>query len=80
MVGCRPEHLEILPAGQGHGTANVRVKEQLGGESLLYLDMAGGAQIVAKVDGDDRTEIGTEVGISIPTHRLHQFDAAGRAL
>ena len=60
--------------------ATVRVKEQLGGESLLYLTTHSGTQLVARVDGDDDTENGAEIGLRIPDLRLHQFDADGRAI
>ena len=79
-VGCRPEHLEVSASGEGHMNATLRVKEQLGGESLLYLTAHNGTQLVARVDGDDNTENGAEVGLRIPDHRLHQFDADGRAI
>jgi len=80
FIGCRPEHLEILPSGQGQVEATVKVKEQLGAESLLHLTMAGGIEIVARVDGDDDVAVGQNVGLRIPEDRLHQFDSAGRAL
>ncbi|WP_299479242.1 sn-glycerol-3-phosphate ABC transporter ATP-binding protein UgpC [uncultured Roseibium sp.] len=80
FIGCRPEHLEILSSGDGQFDAVVKVKEQLGGESLLYLNMAGGTEIVARVSGDDETPVGQSVGLRIPDNRLHQFDSAGRAL
>ncbi|MEM1079431.1 MAG: sn-glycerol-3-phosphate ABC transporter ATP-binding protein UgpC [Pseudomonadota bacterium] len=79
-IGCRPEHLELKPSGEGQINATVRVKERLGGESLLYLAMPDGSQLVARVDGDDATENGAEIGLNIPENRLHQFDANGRAL
>ena len=79
-VGCRPEHLEILPSGQGHAEATVKVRERLGAETLLHLLMAGGHEIVARVDGDDQMSVGQHVSLRIPEGRLHQFDAAGRAL
>ena len=79
-VGCRPEHLELLPSGEGQINATVRVKERLGGESLLYLAMPDGSQLVVRVDGDDKTENGAEIGLRIPENHLHQFDADGRAL
>ncbi|MEJ6393501.1 sn-glycerol-3-phosphate ABC transporter ATP-binding protein UgpC [Gymnodinialimonas sp. 2305UL16-5] len=80
FIGCRPEHLQLMPPGQGQAQATVRVKERLGGESLLYLSMLDGPDIVARVDGDDETEIGAEIGVTIPQHRLHQFNSAGRAI
>jgi len=80
FVGCRPEHLQIVAAGDGHAQAKVRAKEQLGGENLLYLTTSDGVDLVARVDGDDQTERDTELGLAIPDHRLHQFDAAGLAI
>ena len=79
-VGCRPEHFEVLPKGQGNMDAVVTVKEQLGGECLLYLAGDHDITYVARVDGDDETAIGDTVGLGIPEHRLHQFDSDGRAL
>ncbi len=80
FVGCRPEHFQLAAAGEGQIQAKVRVKEQLGGESLLYLDTSDGIKLVARVDGDDSTESGAELGLRIPEHRMHQFDAAGLAI
>ena len=80
FIGCRPEHLEILDSGDGQFDAIVKVKEQLGGESLLYLSVASGNEIVARVSGDDETLVGQSVGLRIPDNRLHQFDATGCAI
>lgn len=80
FIGCRPEHLDIRAAGEGQTDAKVKVKEQLGGESLLYLQLPTGGQIVARVPGDDDTYVGGDVSLSIPPERLYQFDQAGRAL
>ena len=80
FVGCRPEHFQIAAAGDGQIEAKVRVKEQLGGENLLYLETADGNEVVARVDGDDQTERGAELGLRIPETRMHQFDASGIAL
>jgi ABC-type sugar transport system ATPase subunit len=79
-VGCRPEHFEVLPKGQGNMEATVKVKERLGGECLLYLAVGDDMTFVARVDGDDETRIGEEVGLGIPERRMHQFDSDGRAL
>lgn len=80
FIGCRPEHFDVVRSGEGHIETTVRVKEQLGGESLLYLNTSGNAQLVAKVSGDDTTANGDEIGLRIPENRLHQFDASGQAL
>ena len=84
FIGCRPEDFELLPQGEGNIDAIVRVKEQLGGESLLYLTTTQDTEIISdivvSVSGDDITNIGDQVGLYIPSHRLHQFDAQGTAL
>ncbi|MBO9436716.1 sn-glycerol-3-phosphate ABC transporter ATP-binding protein UgpC [Ruegeria sp. R13_0] len=80
FVGCRPEHLELVPQGAGNADAAVRVKEQLGGESLLYLILSDKSEIVARVAGDDDTQVGQIVGVRIPELRLHQFGADELAL
>ncbi|MCV3274095.1 ABC transporter ATP-binding protein [Roseobacter sinensis] len=80
LVGCRPEHFELLAKGDGHIDATVRVKERLGAETLLYLDTGRAQELVARVDGDNEIEVGAEVGLGIPPARLHQFDAEGHAL
>jgi ABC-type sugar transport system ATPase subunit len=79
-IGCRPEHLELRASGQGHADATVKVKEQLGGESLLYLVTHAGQEIIAKVSGEDETAVGDTVSIFIPANRLHQFNDAGHAI
>ena len=80
FIGCRPEHLQLASPADGQIKAKVRVKEQLGGENLLYLDTSDGIELVARVDGDDQTESGAELGLRIPEARMHQFDASGIAL
>ncbi len=84
FIGCRPEDFVLLPQGEGNIDAIVRVKEQLGGESLLYLTTVEDTEIISdivvSVSGDDMTNIGDQVGLHIPSHRLYQFDAEGFAL
>jgi ABC-type sugar transport system ATPase subunit len=80
FIGCRPEHFDVLSSGEGHTDATVKVKEQLGGESLLYLALQSGDEVVARVDGEDQTAVGQTVGLRIPDNRLHQFDTNGSAI
>ena len=80
FIGCRPEHLAILPEGAGHFDATILVREQLGGETLLYAQVSDGLTVVLRTHGDDVTMPGTRIGIEIPPHRLHRFGADGRAL
>jgi ABC-type sugar transport system ATPase subunit len=76
-VGCRPEHIGLCPAGAGMLDATVMVKEQLGGESLLYAKVSDDLTVVVRTHGDDATAVGDAVGLSVTPDRLHRFDAAG---
>ena len=80
FIGCRPEHFALGTTGSGNVDASVKVKERLGGESLLYLRAKDGTDLVARVDGDDETEVGADVSLAIPPGRLHQFNADGKAV
>ncbi|WP_298914258.1 sn-glycerol-3-phosphate ABC transporter ATP-binding protein UgpC [uncultured Roseobacter sp.] len=79
-LGIRPEHIVLGKVGQGDVDLNVAVKEQLGGESYLYLQGDDGERLVVKTDGEDATKAGQSVSISMPAHRVHQFDANGVTL
>ncbi|MGC3939012.1 ABC transporter ATP-binding protein [Roseobacter sp. EG26] len=79
-LGIRPEHIVLGKVGQGAVDLNVAVKEQLGGESYLYLQGDDGERLVVKTDGEDATKAGQSVSILIPAHRVHQFDANGVTL
>ena len=80
FIGCRPEHLAVSEANQGSIEGVVKVKEQLGGEVLLYVNVTSDLTLVVRTDGDNETTVGTTVGLRIPPNRLHQFDLTGKAL
>ena len=78
-LGIRPEHLTLLPAGQGALPATVTLRETLGGDAYLYVQAAGHA-LVVRADGDTTLDHGATVGLDLPAHRLHFFDGQGRSL
>ncbi len=78
-LGIRPEHLVLKGAGQGALPATVSLRETLGGDAYLYVRMAGGS-LVVRADGDTTLGHGAEVGLDLPAHRLHFFDAQGRTI
>ncbi len=73
IVGLRPEHLTIDPAGDTH---RVDLSESLGGVS--YVHLLGGAddKIVVEERGDYRSKEGDTVGITPDPAHLYFFDAA----
>ena len=76
-VGIRPEHIRVAEAGL---PVTIRVKERLGGESYLYTVDEDAAQIVVKTDGEDDFATGDTIRLALPEHRVHRFDAQGRAV
>ena len=77
-VGIRPEHIGVVPVGQGRLDAIVDVKETLGGEAYLYTrHEPTGTELVVKTDGEDPHEAGERIGLTLDEGRLHRFDADG---
>jgi multiple sugar transport system ATP-binding protein len=75
--GVRPEHLQVVPAGQGMLHAEVAVAERLGGETYFHAHVAGKGA-VARVTGDSRVAAGETVGLSFDPAHAHFFLPEGR--
>ncbi|MBW4597107.1 MAG: sn-glycerol-3-phosphate ABC transporter ATP-binding protein UgpC [Brasilonema angustatum HA4187-MV1] len=78
-VGIRPEHLRFT---ENYATVNgeVLVVERLGGETYLYVKIAGGDTLVVQTDGDNSNYTGDRVPISINGNFCHLFDQQGAAI
>jgi multiple sugar transport system ATP-binding protein len=75
ILGVRPE--DLFP---GDGPALVRgpvmVREPLGHETLIYVGLQDGQEIIAKADGRTPPEVGADVSLTAAFENLHLFDAA----
>jgi len=78
-LGVRPEHVRLSAPDQGMATAEVRVVEPLGADTLIYVD-TGGQRVVARVGGFPDFRPGDRVGVTLDPRHLHLFDAAGARL
>jgi ABC-type sugar transport system ATPase subunit len=78
-LGVRPEHVGLVDPDQGLGSAEVRVVEPLGAETLVRLD-AGGQPLVARVPGLRDFRPGDRVGVKVDRQHVHLFDAAGERI
>ena len=78
FVGLRPENLHLQAAGQGALQGKVELVEALGAETLVYVALPGGAQLVARQSQRTRLQIGQTVGLSLDADAAHLFDAGGR--
>ncbi|EEW25249.1 ABC transporter ATP-binding protein [Rhodobacter ferrooxidans] len=73
VLGIRPEHVRLGPAGQ---PARVTLVENLGGEAVVYLDLDGQPLTAAMLLLDnDPPEIDAMVGVSIDPASVLLFDA-----
>jgi multiple sugar transport system ATP-binding protein len=79
IVGIRPDDLHPVaeaPLVEGR----VSVREPLGHETLIYVDL-GGTEVIAKADGRAPPPVGATVRLGARAEDVHVFDAAtGAAL
>jgi ABC-type sugar transport system ATPase subunit len=52
----------------------------LGEYSLAYVMLGDGSEITAKLGGDNKLGIGSEINLSAPTEKLHFFDSQNMVL
>jgi multiple sugar transport system ATP-binding protein len=78
-LGIRPEHLRV---DEHNATlmGEVLVVERLGGETYLYVKIAGGDTFVVQADGDSRAKVRDRVPIHIDGDLCHLFNADGQAV
>ena len=77
-LGLRPEHLAI--AADGPLAGKVAVVEQLGGETLVYVDVGDGILVNVKAPGSTTVHVGETVRLSVTTTEANLFDKDGIAL
>ena len=81
ILGARPEHLAVGPAGPGIAlTVKVGLVENLGGASLLHGLAAGGTPVIAQAQGRYTAADGDMVRLVLPADRAYLFNAEGLAL
>jgi sn-glycerol 3-phosphate transport system ATP-binding protein len=74
MLGARPEHVDIDPAGAW--PMKVEVQEMLGAERLVYGSI-GGAAFTLRIDGTlAPPKAGETIHLHVTPEHLHWFDAA----
>jgi multiple sugar transport system ATP-binding protein len=78
--GIRPEHMELGGQGLTLGPAKVQVVEQLGGETLIYAELADGQPLTLQMQGQKRVMPGQTVEASFDPAQCHLFIPEGRSL
>jgi ABC-type sugar transport system ATPase subunit len=75
-LGIRPEHVRLTSESDGRG-ATVSLTEPLGDETLVFLDYGGPSSLVAKVNAEDKLEVGDRRGFTFRGDRIVFFAPAG---
>lgn len=83
-VAVRPEHVvlgDASPTEPGAVALQARVEhvERLGDSSLLYLSLAAGGTLTARVEGHADATVGETLTVSLRPAALHLFDSDGLA-
>jgi multiple sugar transport system ATP-binding protein len=82
FVGLRPEDVTLqaaAEAGPGGLPGTVELVESLGAETLIYVTIDGGAQLVSRQASRTTLHNGDRVGVFVAAENAHRFDAQGRA-
>ncbi|HSK42190.1 MAG TPA: sn-glycerol-3-phosphate ABC transporter ATP-binding protein UgpC [Arenibaculum sp.] len=79
-LGVRPESLVVADAPSALFEGAIVTVEQLGEVQLLYVDVAGGEPVIAKVEPMASFAKGSRVALAASYDTLHVFDSAGRAV
>ncbi len=77
VLGIRPEAVHLKPASPAL-TARVTLVEPLGGEALVYLELAG-QDLVARINGSNLPELDQPVGLQLEASQALWFDPASGA-
>ncbi|WNZ45337.1 sn-glycerol-3-phosphate ABC transporter ATP-binding protein UgpC [Leptolyngbya boryana CZ1] len=78
-LGIRPEHLR-LDHNDPTLTGEVLVVEQLGGETFLYVRIAGGDTLVVQTDGDNPSRMHDRAFIHVDGDLCHLFNQNGESV
>jgi multiple sugar transport system ATP-binding protein len=73
-LGVRPEHVRLT--GDGGWPATVSLLEPMGDETLVFLDYGGPASVVAKVEAEHETAVGSHTWFTFRSERVRLFDTA----
>ena len=79
-LGVRPGNIVLTEPWDETLNGTVVLTEQLGSETLVYVDVAGGEPIVVKARGGAAWKARQQVGLGIDPAFCHLFAADGAAI
>ncbi|MCC5958322.1 MAG: sn-glycerol-3-phosphate ABC transporter ATP-binding protein UgpC [Rhodobacteraceae bacterium] len=78
-VGIRPDDL-IVSETPGLFSGTINVLEPLGTETLAYVDIGNGYEVIAKASGRMPPKLGAHVDLVADLANMHLFDQNGKAI
>lgn len=73
--GIRPEHLKVCTIEDADFTATIEIIEELGSESLLYLQTTFSDEpLTLRVSPEESYDKNQEIGVKIDVSKVHVFD------
>jgi multiple sugar transport system ATP-binding protein len=79
-VGVRPEHMEIVPNGNGAWTGKVIYSEDLGSDSYIYVDNGEEEAVIIRQEGKTPYKAGAQISFAPKGDLFHRFDEGGRPI
>ena len=80
-LGIRPEDIHLAEPESAYSVNGiVQHFEQLGEVTIVHLSLQGGPVVIAKLAGDSAIALDQPLRLGLHPFRIHQFDAAGRAI
>ncbi|MCG8511494.1 MAG: TOBE domain-containing protein [Rhodospirillales bacterium] len=80
-VGIRPESVFVgADTSEPHLNGTVSVVEQLGGQTIVYVDVEGDTQMTVVMEGLADISTGEAVRLGLPQAALHVFNERGVAV
>jgi multiple sugar transport system ATP-binding protein len=80
VLGVRPEHFDVVPAGASGIPVEIKLVEPLGSDTLIHFDVSG-MPAIARVDPSMKPKVRERLFLKPQADKIHLFDAAtGRVL
>jgi sn-glycerol 3-phosphate transport system ATP-binding protein len=80
LLGVRPEHMSVVAEADADLLLDISVIETLGADTLAHGHVAGGApgggELIVRLPGSTRVDVGQRLPLSIQPGMAHLFDAA----
>ncbi|MCP4382423.1 MAG: sn-glycerol-3-phosphate ABC transporter ATP-binding protein UgpC [Hyphomicrobiales bacterium] len=79
-VGIRPEHITLVPAGEGDITGKIDVIEQLGSDTFAYVDVDKVGLFTVRIVGHVELVEEATIGLRFDRDHIHLFDPQDNAI